>query len=414
MYRDNGLPSAGFDSGSLPPGWAINGQWAITSTPSCSTSCELGPFAFAGLSGLCNCKFPSQSCPESKLSTPWIALPTITAGQLLALEFCFLGFIDGFTCNFLVIEHQTGSLQYKLGQGAFVCSSNFTLPPYDISAFAGSSVRIHWIRGEVDVEGDGYMRIDNVSIELRPAGPDCNGNLVADHCDISNGTSKDCNANGVPDECDITSAASSDCDGNAVPDECDIAAGTLQDCDGDGAPDSCAIASGSVPDCNANTIPDSCDIASGASNDFDGNLVPDECQCNQTHFYCVGATNSTGKGATIGYTGSTSITLNHLGLTVEDCPPNQVGIFFFGSFKTQSPFGEGFLCVSGNQKRLLPAVFLNASGAGSYQVNFADPNSPASTIQPLSEYNFQFWYRDPQLVGTGFNLSSALHLHFCP
>ncbi len=101
-------------------------------------------------------------------------------------------------------------------------------------------------------------------------------------------------------------------------------------------------------------------------------------------------------------------------LTMTSCPPNQPGIFFFGLFQTQVAFGDGWLCVTGQQKRLLPAVFLNASGAGSYQIDFTNPLSPASTIQAGDVRHFQFWYRDPQPVGSGFNLSNGLAAYFCP
>ena len=37
---------------------------------------------------------------------------------------------------------------------------------------------------------------------------DCNGNGLADACDIEFGESEDCNGNGIPDECDISSGNS--------------------------------------------------------------------------------------------------------------------------------------------------------------------------------------------------------------
>lgn len=43
---------------------------------------------------------------------------------------------------------------------------------------------------------------------------DCNGNFVADACDIANGTSVDANGNGIPDECD--DSCPGDADGNGV------------------------------------------------------------------------------------------------------------------------------------------------------------------------------------------------------
>ncbi|MFQ5463750.1 MAG: S8 family serine peptidase, partial [Phycisphaerae bacterium] len=62
---------------------------------------------------------------------------------------------------------------------------------------------------------------------------DCNGNLIADTCDLSSGTSNDCNGNTVPDECDLAGGTSADCDANGVPDECE------PDCNGNGIPDGC-------------------------------------------------------------------------------------------------------------------------------------------------------------------------------
>jgi hypothetical protein len=101
-------------------------------------------------------------------------------------------------------------------------------------------------------------------------------------------------------------------------------------------------------------------------------------------------------------------------LLAADCPPHSVGLFFMGSFQTQIPFGEGWLCITGNQQRLLPGVLTDASGATSYALDFEDPLASASLIEPGSAWNFQLWYRDPQPVAHGFNLTDALHVQFCP
>ncbi len=53
----------------------------------------------------------------------------------------------------------------------------------------------------------------------------------------------------------------------------------LIDCDGNGVADSCQIADGSSQDCNSNFVPDACDIADGTSSDINANGVPDECEC---------------------------------------------------------------------------------------------------------------------------------------
>lgn len=51
-------------------------------------------------------------------------------------------------------------------------------------------------------------------------GIDCNGNGIADDCDLEQAMSQDCNGNGIPDECDIASGTSADLNFDGVPDEC--------------------------------------------------------------------------------------------------------------------------------------------------------------------------------------------------
>jgi hypothetical protein len=278
------------------------------------------------------------------------------------LDFCLVTHVDGACgiagltdCNTLEVISAQQSSTFTLGSGGWSCPPPFTTPPYDITHFRGQSVQFVFTPACVDAEGRTQLAIDNLKVTLFPAGPDCNNNLVPDACDIELGTSQDCNANGIPDECDI---------------------------------------------------------ASGTSVDHNGDGIPDECQCTQTHFYCLGGLNSIGRRAMIGYQGSASITENTLVLTVQDAVPDQFGIFFYGSSKTFMPFGEGTLCVTGGQTRLEPPLLLSPQGAGSHAVDFSLP--PASLLQPLSQPKFQFWYRDPQPTGSGFNLTNGLDLHLCP
>ena len=129
---------------------------------------------------------------------------------------------------------------------------------------------------------------------------DCNGNGIADNCEISIDSTApggpflctancdpDCNDNGIPDACDT------DCNNNGIPDDCDIAdclPGDLScaDCNGNGIPDACDIANcagdPACGDCNNNGIPDGCDIdptdpdGNGqVSLDNNSNGIPDEC-----------------------------------------------------------------------------------------------------------------------------------------
>ncbi len=99
--------------------------------------------------------------------------------------------------------------------------------------------------------------------------PDCNGNDIPDVCDVAAGTSLDCNENILPDECE----PDEDCNSNGIQDICDIAAGTAQDCDDNDIPDGCEP----YEDCDGNGVRDICDIASGAS-DCNFNQIPDVCE----------------------------------------------------------------------------------------------------------------------------------------
>ncbi|MFT4538569.1 MAG: hypothetical protein ACI835_001005 [Planctomycetota bacterium] len=225
--------------------------------------------------------------------------------------------------------------------------------------------------------------------------PDCNGNFTPDSCDIASGTSQDCNNNGIPDECEP------DCDNDGTPDDCEV------DCDNNGTPDDCE----NIIDCNSNGTPDSCDIASGTSQDANNNGIPDECECGGVN-YCQTAPNSVGSGATIWYTGSSSVAANDLMLRAQGLPAQQFGIFYYGPNQLNAPFGEGFRCVGGSTTRL-PVLSSNNAGNVNYAIDNTNLPPTAGAIIPGAVWNFQFWYRDPAGGGTSYNLTDALEMTFC-
>jgi hypothetical protein len=57
-----------------------------------------------------------------------------------------------------------------------------------------------------------------------------------------------------------------------------VGTGSMVDCDGNGVADDCDVLLGNVPDCNENGIPDSCDIDSGVATDGNLNGILDECE----------------------------------------------------------------------------------------------------------------------------------------
>ena len=76
------------------------------------------------------------------------------------------------------------------------------------------------------------------------------------------------------------------------------------------------------------------------------------------------------------------------------------GLFFVGPDQTQTPFGDGSLCISGTITRL--DVIQPDSGVAHYAAF-----DLGAFGTPL---NVQYWYRDPAAGGAGFNLSDALGL----
>ncbi|MBV20646.1 MAG: hypothetical protein CMJ61_00585, partial [Planctomycetaceae bacterium] len=128
--------------------------------------------------------------------------------------------------------------------------------------------------------------------------------------------------------------------------------------------------------------------------------------------YCVGAPNSVGAGATMGYTGSTSILANDLVLTCDNLPPSQFGLFFLGQGQTQNPVGDGFMCIASNHVRF-GALLIDPAGQATLAIDLL--NLPGSSqILAGETWNQQFWYRDPSGGPVGNNLSDGLTLVFCP
>ena len=115
-------------------------------------------------------------------------------------------------------------------------------------------------------------------------------------------------------------------------------------------------------------------------------------------------------GATIGAVGSASISANDFTLQASNVPPFANGLFFHGDALQQTPFGNGFLCVSGSSGlcRLTPVVNAGAQGVLSKTIDFPNQPSNTCTITPGTTRHFQAWFR----VGATFDLTDALTVQF--
>ena len=178
---------------------------------------------------------------------------------------------------------------------------------------------------------------------------------------------------------------------------------------------SCEIAADPGLDCDANGELDSCQITGNPSLDLNLNGILDSCECEISN-YCLAAANSSGVPAAIGHLGSASLAASDLVLTVEDGPPFQFGLFFYGAQEALTFYGDGAVCVAPPHYRIYPVVMTNSWGAAEVLLDFGSPpiSSGPGQVTPFATWNFQFWFRDPTGGPAGFNFSDGLSVTFCP
>ena len=130
-----------------------------------------------------------------------------------------------------------------------------------------------------------------------------------------------------------------------------------------------------------------------------------------------GCRNSTGDGAHLSGSGSSSVSADTLVLSAEGLPQNRSGIIFRGTTQlTGTPFNDGQRCVGGSIRR---GIVRNSGQAGVISegpgyIAATNANSPpALRILSGQTWNFQCWYRDNAgPCGTGANLSNGVSVLF--
>ncbi|MCP3996904.1 MAG: hypothetical protein GY722_17845 [bacterium] len=133
--------------------------------------------------------------------------------------------------------------------------------------------------------------------------------------------------------------------------------------------------------------------------------------------YCISSPNSTGAGAVMSWSGSTSIAADDLTLSFAGAPPSQFAIFFYGPDSGQTPVSDGYLCIGRGAVgfvRMGGIVQIDASGHASLAVDYAGSFNGPGWLTPGSTWNFQGWYRDPAAANTGSNFTDGLAVRFCP
>jgi len=188
------------------------------------------------------------------------------------------------------------------------------------------------------------------------------------------------------------------------------------DCNGNGLEDALDIRTGGMPDLNNDGIPDSCNPPA---------LYGKFCFCPAPMGPCgnddanAGCKNSTGVGATLTPSGSTSVAADDLVLTTALMPTNkQLFLMLSGNFLAPAPFADGRRCLAGPISRFAPKNS-GASGSATYGPGLAAltvASFPAvNWIVPGAVLGFQSWYRDPTgPCGSGSNLSNAVRATFVP
>lgn len=189
------------------------------------------------------------------------------------------------------------------------------------------------------------------------------------------------------------------------------------DCNGNGVNDTVEILNGGL-DVDQNGVLDVCEpgvwvfcTGEGASS---GTSVDCPCGNNVAPGAAEGCANSSGAGASLSASGSTSIAAADLSLHVAGLPAAPPGVFFAGDGATAGgagvPFLSGLRCVSGNVVRLAK---IPATPGG--QANLPGPGFPPIHqmvgAQPGQTQYFQFWYRDAQgPCGHSANMTNGLRV----
>ena len=140
---------------------------------------------------------------------------------------------------------------------------------------------------------------------------------------------------------------------------------------------------------------------------------PPECAFSN---FCISTGNSTGLPATIGWSGSASISAADLTLTASDLPTFQFGIFFYGADEWFKIMGDGVLCIAPPLYRIKTVVTTGRTGTANLTLDYGSQPlaSGAGQVTAFSTWRFQLWYRDPTGGPAGSNTTDGLMVTFCP
>lgn len=137
------------------------------------------------------------------------------------------------------------------------------------------------------------------------------------------------------------------------------------------------------------------------------------CPCGND-YPTAGCANSTGRGAVLMATGSTSVVADDLRIRATGLPRDHLAIFAVGTAGPPTPMGAGLLCV--DRPGLLYHQQLSSSWSGATVVLSHPVASSGGFLTAGSSVLFQCIYRDgtSSPCGARANVSSGLSIQFTP
>ena len=139
------------------------------------------------------------------------------------------------------------------------------------------------------------------------------------------------------------------------------------------------------------------------------------CPCGNTGGLGEGCANSTGSGAILNASGSTSVAQDNVVLSGQQLAASQPGLYFQGDNAINgglgNAFGDGLRCAGGAVVRL-EVVTASLAGTSSTSV----PIAATGGVLAGQTKRYQLWYRDPigTPCGSGFNFTNGYEIVWAP
>jgi hypothetical protein len=108
-----------------------------------------------------------------------------------------------------------------------------------------------------------------------------------------------------------------------------------------------------------------------------------------------GCKNSTGHGARLVATGSTSVAADTIVYSGSFMPPNKVSLLVFAQSQRNVPFGDGRLCVGPGMQRMRSHMNTNQFGTVDATGVIAKFAEHGLFVHAGETWHAQMWYRDP-------------------